>query len=118
MATGTQAVARAKYLWSQSPRGRMLERMLPPSVDPGQLPESRSEAAELSARYVSVRHPVGRARGPIGGQSHAGRRRGVPRARTNGACPHCHEALRLIEANVALARLREGRLTGAAVLVP
>jgi mono/diheme cytochrome c family protein len=50
------AVARAKYLWSQSRHGQMLERILPPSIDPGQLPEPRSEGARLTARYCVQCH--------------------------------------------------------------
>ncbi|MCC7483724.1 MAG: hypothetical protein IT529_01935 [Burkholderiales bacterium] len=42
---------RAKYLWSQSPHGRMLERILPPAIEPHELPEPRSEGARLAARY-------------------------------------------------------------------
>src|SRR5262245_12888877 len=42
-AAGVPSVARAKYLWSQSPHGRMLERILPPSIEPRQLPQPRSE---------------------------------------------------------------------------
>ena len=49
-------VARAKYLWSQSPHGKMLERILPPSVEPGELPEPRSEGARLAARYCVQCH--------------------------------------------------------------
>lgn len=48
--------AQAKYLWSQSPHGRMLERILPPSVEPAQLPEPRSEGAHLTARYCIQCH--------------------------------------------------------------
>jgi len=50
------AVARAKYLWSQSPHGAMLERILPPSIEPGELPEPRSEGARLTARYCVQCH--------------------------------------------------------------
>lgn len=54
---GTDAgVARAQYLWSQSPHGRMLERILPPSVEPGELPQPRSEGARLAARYCVQCH--------------------------------------------------------------
>jgi cytochrome c2 len=54
--TGTDAVARAKYLWSQSPHGKMLERILPPSIEPGELPEPGSEGARLTARYCVQCH--------------------------------------------------------------
>ena len=49
-------VARARYLWSQSPHGRMLERILPPSIEPGQLPEAQSAGARLTARYCIQCH--------------------------------------------------------------
>ena len=49
-------VARARYLWSQSPHGKMLERILPPSIEPGELPEPRSEGARLAARYCVQCH--------------------------------------------------------------
>jgi len=49
-------VARAKYLWSQSPHGNLLERILPPSIEPHQLPEPRSEGARLTARYCVQCH--------------------------------------------------------------
>ena len=54
---GTEGgVARAKYLWSQSPHGKMLERILPPSIEPRELPEPRSEGAQLTARYCVQCH--------------------------------------------------------------
>jgi hypothetical protein len=53
---GKQSVARAKHLWSQSPHGRMLERILPPSIEPEQLPEPRSDGARLAARYCVQCH--------------------------------------------------------------
>ena len=54
---GTEAgVARAKYLWSQSPHGKLLERILPPSIEPHQLPEPRSDGARLTARYCVQCH--------------------------------------------------------------
>jgi len=49
-------VARAKYLWSQSPHGKLLERILPPSIEPRRLPEPRSEGARLAARYCVQCH--------------------------------------------------------------
>jgi hypothetical protein len=55
-AAGDAGVARAKYLWSQSRHGPMLERILPPSVDPAGLPEPRSEGARLTARYCVQCH--------------------------------------------------------------
>ena len=53
---GTPTVERAKYLWSQSPHGKMLERILPPSIEPAELPEPRSEGARLTARYCVQCH--------------------------------------------------------------
>lgn len=50
------AVAQARYLWAKSPHGRMLERILPPSIEPAQLPEPQSEGAQLAARYCVQCH--------------------------------------------------------------
>jgi len=56
-ATGdTPEIAKAKYLWSKSPHGRMLERILPPAIEPRQLPEPESEGAKLTARYCVQCH--------------------------------------------------------------
>ena len=52
----TAEVARAKYLWSQSPHGKLLERILPPSIGPSELPEPRSEGARVMARYCVQCH--------------------------------------------------------------
>jgi cytochrome c2 len=49
-------VARAVYLWSKSPHGPMLERILPPSVEPRELPEPASEGARLATRYCVQCH--------------------------------------------------------------
>jgi hypothetical protein len=49
-------VDRARYLWSRSPHGRMLERILPPSIEPRDLPEPDSEGAKLTARYCVQCH--------------------------------------------------------------
>lgn len=54
--TDAPAVARAQYLWSQNPYGRMLERILPPSVEPRQLPEPQSAGARLTVRYCVQCH--------------------------------------------------------------
>lgn len=49
----------ARRLWSKSPHGAMLERILPPSVDARDLPEPGSEGARLTARYcVQCHHLV------------------------------------------------------------
>jgi len=50
------SVAKAKYLWSQSPHGRMLERILPRVIEPEQLPEPQSPGAQLVARYCVQCH--------------------------------------------------------------
>ncbi len=55
-AAGAPEVAHAQYLWSQSPHGRMLERILPPSIEPAQLPEPQSVGAQLAARYCVQCH--------------------------------------------------------------
>ena len=55
-AADTAEVARAKYLWSQSPYGALLERILPPSIGPAELPEPQSEGARLTARYCVQCH--------------------------------------------------------------
>jgi hypothetical protein len=52
----TPEVARARYLWSQSPHGRMLERILPPAIEPPELPEWQSEGARLTARFCVQCH--------------------------------------------------------------
>lgn len=49
-------VARAQYLWSKSPHGAMLERILPRSIEPRELPEPASEGARLTARYCVQCH--------------------------------------------------------------
>jgi cytochrome c2 len=49
-------VEKARYLWSQSPHGAMLERILPRSIEPAGLPEPRSEGARLATRYCVQCH--------------------------------------------------------------
>ena len=46
----------AKQLWAKSPHGAMLERILPPSVQPADLPEPQSEGARLTIRYCVQCH--------------------------------------------------------------
>ena len=56
---GTPAVdevAAAEYRWQQSPHGAMLERILPPAVEPQRLPEPHSEGARLAATYCVQCH--------------------------------------------------------------
>lgn len=48
--------AQARRLWAQSPHGRMLERILPPAIEPRQLPEPQSEGARLTTRYCVQCH--------------------------------------------------------------
>ena len=55
-ASDTAEVARAEALWARSPHGQMLERILPPVVQPGDLPEPQSEGARLTARYCVQCH--------------------------------------------------------------
>lgn len=49
-------IAQAKYRWEQSPHGAMLERILPPTVEPAQLPEQGSRGARLVATYCVQCH--------------------------------------------------------------
>jgi mono/diheme cytochrome c family protein len=54
--TQADAIAQAKYRWEQSPHGALLERILPPAVEPGQLPEPRSAGARLATTYCVQCH--------------------------------------------------------------
>lgn len=49
-------VAKAEYRWRHSPHGAMLERILPPTVAPKQLPAPQSEGARLAAAYCVQCH--------------------------------------------------------------
>ena len=49
-------VAQARYHWEHSPHGAMLERILPPSVEPRQLPEPGSPGARLVIKYCVQCH--------------------------------------------------------------
>lgn len=49
-------IARAQYLWTQSPHGRMLERILPPAIEPAQLPDPDSAGARHTVRYCVQCH--------------------------------------------------------------
>ncbi len=51
-----QAVEVAKQRWADSPHGPMLERILPPTVAPAQLPEAQSHGARLLVRYCVQCH--------------------------------------------------------------
>jgi len=49
-------IAQAQALWARSPHGRMLERILPPAVQPNRLPEPQSDGARLTVRYCVQCH--------------------------------------------------------------
>jgi hypothetical protein len=49
-------VAKAEYRWERSPHGAMLERILPPTVAPAQLPEPNSPGARLVVAYCVQCH--------------------------------------------------------------
>ena len=49
-------IAKAEYRWEHSPHGALLERILPPAVEPGQLPEPRSAGARLATTYCVQCH--------------------------------------------------------------
>jgi mono/diheme cytochrome c family protein len=49
-------VAQAKKRWAESPHGAMLERILPPTFEPHQLPERRSRGARLVVQYCVQCH--------------------------------------------------------------
>jgi cytochrome c2 len=52
-------IEQAKRLWAKSPHGPMLERILPPAMDPRELPEPASDGARLTIRYcVQCHHLV------------------------------------------------------------
>lgn len=46
----------AQRRWAESPHGPLLERILPPSFDAGELPEPRSRGAQLTLRYCVQCH--------------------------------------------------------------
>jgi hypothetical protein len=49
-------IAQAKKRWAESPHGPLLERILPPTFEPGQLPEPDSDGAQLTLRYCVQCH--------------------------------------------------------------
>jgi cytochrome c5 len=51
-----QLVAEAKKRWEDSPHGPMLERILPPTFEARQLPQSKSRGAQLVVRYCVQCH--------------------------------------------------------------
>ncbi|MGE5792634.1 MAG: c-type cytochrome, partial [Bacteroidota bacterium] len=51
-----QAVKDARLRWEASPHGPLLERILPPTFEPAQLPEPRSRGAQLVIQYCVQCH--------------------------------------------------------------
>jgi len=49
-------IVQAKKRWAESPHGPMLERILPPTFEPRQLPEPKSRGALLVVRYCVQCH--------------------------------------------------------------
>ena len=49
-------VSDAKKRWAESPQGPLLERILPPTVEPAELPEPASQGARLMLRYCVQCH--------------------------------------------------------------
>jgi hypothetical protein len=49
-------IEQAKRLWAKSPHGAMLARILPPALEPENLPEPASEGARLTVRYCVQCH--------------------------------------------------------------
>jgi cytochrome c2 len=52
----TRLVEQAKKRWAESPHGPMLERILPPTFAPRQLPERKSRGARLVVQYCVQCH--------------------------------------------------------------
>jgi cytochrome c1 len=50
------AVGEARKRWAESPHGPLLERILPPTFEPAQLPQPKSRGAELVVRYCVQCH--------------------------------------------------------------
>jgi hypothetical protein len=57
-AAAADEAAEARRRWEASPHGPMLERILPPTFQPSQLPEPRSRGAGLVRRYCVQCHNV------------------------------------------------------------
>ena len=49
-------IGEARKRWAESPHGPMLERILPPTFEAGQLPERGSDGARLAVRYCVQCH--------------------------------------------------------------
>jgi hypothetical protein len=56
LSVAADEIAEAKKRWEASPHGPMLERILPPTFDPAQLPEPRSAGAKLVRGYCVQCH--------------------------------------------------------------
>lgn len=55
-AAAVDEAAQARALWARSPHGPMLERILPPAIEPSGLPEPQSSGAALTRRYCVQCH--------------------------------------------------------------
>src|SRR5258706_10465744 len=55
-AQDAQLVEQAKQRWAESPHGPMLERILPPTFEPKQLPAPKSRGARLVVQYCVQCH--------------------------------------------------------------
>jgi len=51
-----QPLEQARKRWAESPHGPMLERILPPTFEPRQLPEQQGRAAQLMLKYCVQCH--------------------------------------------------------------
>jgi cytochrome c2 len=49
-------IAEARKRWESSPHGPLLERILPPTFEPAQLPQPKSKGARLTLRYCVQCH--------------------------------------------------------------
>lgn len=56
IAAPADEIAKAEYRWERSPHGALLERILPPTVEPKYLPEPHSEGARLAVTYCVQCH--------------------------------------------------------------
>ena len=55
-ADGDQVMREARLRWQASPHGEMLSRIIPPFLEPSQLPEPESRGARLTATYCVQCH--------------------------------------------------------------
>jgi cytochrome c5 len=56
LSAAADEISDAKKRWSESPHGPLLERILPPTFEPAQLPEPGSAGAQLTLRYCVQCH--------------------------------------------------------------